>query len=69
MVVGVVVAVVVAAVAVVVVALKVLLLLVWEALERGPPVEQAGVVEGVAPVLQTMRQVVADPCLVLLLLQ
>lgn len=72
MVVGVVVAVVVAAVSVVVVVvavLKVLLLLVLEALERGPPVEQAVAVDGLAPVLGTMQQVVADPCLVLLLLQ
>ena len=59
----------VVSVLVLVLVLKVLLLLVWEALERSPPVEQAVAVEGLAPVLGTMQQVVADPCLVLLLLQ
>ena len=70
MVVGVVVAaVVVAAVVVAVAVLKALWLLVWEAVERSPPVEHEVVVEGFARMLGTMQQVVADPRLMLLLLQ
>ena len=70
---AVVVAAVVVAVAVVavvaVVVLKALWLLVWEAVERSPPVEHEVVVEGFARMLGTMQQVVADPRLMLLLLQ